>query len=109
MPTLLVSVLLSIAGLVVAIWAWRTMMADRQQIFDRDRIRHRWSTASWGRRIATVLAIPAGLGLGYLLIQAQESGAVPEAAIRLVVLVLMIFAVRSLAKTMQKERDREDR
>jgi cobalamin biosynthesis protein CobD/CbiB len=84
------------------------MMADRQQIFDKERIRHRWSTASWGRRIATVLAIPVGMGLGYLLTQAQESGAVPETVIRVLVLVLMIFAVRRLAKSMKDERNRED-
>jgi cobalamin biosynthesis protein CobD/CbiB len=107
MPTVLVSVFISLITLTVAVWAWRTMMADRQQIFDKKRIRNRWATASWNRRIATIVAVPFGVGVALILIRAEEAGTVPGDVIQVVLLVAFVFGVRSLAKRMRNERERE--
>jgi cobalamin biosynthesis protein CobD/CbiB len=109
MPTILVSIIISLITVTVAVWGWRTMMADRQQIFDKKGIRHRWATASWGRRIATILAIPFGVAVALILIRAEESGPVPESVVQVIVILAMVFGVRSLAKQMRKEREQEER
>jgi hypothetical protein len=99
---------MALASLAVTVALWRIILSNRQQMFDRGRIRQRWVNASWGRRIATVLAVPVGVILAYVLIDARRSGALPESVVRLIGILLIAFAVYRLSKTMREERERDE-
>jgi uncharacterized membrane protein len=110
MDTTVLPVVVSLVSMVVLVIAWRALLAERSQAFDRERIRKRWATASVGRRITTLLGVPLGFGLGYLLIQAERTGAFPLWLlwiIRLVLAVLVLFGALRLSKQLTKERNEE--
>lgn len=102
-------VLVGFSVLSIAAWVyfWRKVGPDRKQLFDPQRIRSRWGEGSPGRRIATILSIPMGIGLGVLVVRAQESGAIPEVVIRIAMLALIIFMAHRVSKRLRDERDRE--
>jgi hypothetical protein len=104
----LVLVVFSLLSIVAWVYFWRKVGPDRKQLFDPKRVRTRWAEASPGRRVATVLSIPIGIGLGILVVKAQESGTISEVVTRGAMLVLIIFLAHRVSNRLKDERSQGD-